>query len=317
MGANISLKMALVVACTKSKSVETAMRFDALVKSNCAFGARRWLAVAGRCETSTPARALYAGTGWGHALRAHDLLGRACEMWVASAGFGLVADDESLPAYQATFAAQENRVADRLHGFKSHAAAHAAWWAAINLARGRTQAPLQHALGGHERVIVALSAPYVTALRADLELLAQVLGPDALWVVALGAQDQKLSPALRACVVPLTCEVERLVAGARVTLNGRALVWWLETIVPVADWDRAAQNREIGRRLDATRPQSRPKKRTLSDGEVVEWIKGRRDEAGRWPRGGKTGLLQTLRSSGLACEQGRFSRLYGEVVAGR
>ncbi len=309
-----------MVPCTKSKSqsVEAAMRFDALVSSSCAFGVRRWLQAADQCETLTVARALYAGTGWNCTSRAQNLLDHTCELWIASAGFGLVAGDERLPAYEATFAAQNNRVADRLLGFKSPSTAHAAWWAAINEARGKTPTPLQTTFSGYERVIVALSAPYMTALRSDLELLAETLGPDALWLVAVGAQPQTLSPSLRECVVPLTSDIEGLVAGARITLNMRALIWWLEEIVPVAGWNRAAQRREIECQLRGLKPKTTIKKQSLSDAEVVNWIEKQRDAMGReWPRGGKTGLLRTLRAGGLACEQSRFSRLYAEVTQGQ
>ena len=319
MGVNSYSRTALVVPCTKSKSqsVEAAMRFSDLVSDSCALGVRRWLQAADQCETLTVARSLYAGTGWKCTLRAQELLNDSCELWIASAGFGLVAGDERLPAYEATFAAQENRVADRLLGFKSPSTAHAAWWAAINDARGKTLTPLQTTFDNYERVIVVLSAPYMTALRSDLELLAKALGPDALWLVAVGAQSQTLSPALRECVVPLTSDIEQLVMGARVTLNMRALIWWLEEIVPVAGCNRTAQKREIECQLRGLKPKVMIKKQALNDEEVVNWIEKQRDMMGqKWPRGGKTGLLQTLRANGLACEQSRFSRLY-EVATSR
>ena len=261
------------------------------------------------------ARSLYTGVGWGHALCAQKLLGQECELWIVSAGFGLLSGDDRVPSYAATFAAEENRVADRLIGFKASSSAHAAWWRNTNCARGRTEAPLQSTFAGYDRVIVALSAPYLMALRADLENLARTLGPDKLWLVAVGAEAQRLAPELFECVVPLRSEVERLVASPRATLNLRALVWWLEEIIPTTGWDKAAQNREIQSRLCALQPKTATVKRSLSDEEVKGWIQEhQQDETGKSVRGGKTGLLRLLRESGLACEQNRFSRLHAEVT---
>lgn len=243
-------------------------------------------------------------------------MGGECELWVVSAGFGLVRGDETLPSYAATFAAEENRVANQLAGFRFSTSAHAAWWKAINMGRARSQTPLQSVFGGYDRVIIALSAPYLAAVRSDLELLACLLGPEKLWLLAVGVDAKTLSPELRECAVPLTSEVEQLVSCPRATLNLRALVWWLEEVVPVAGWHREEQEREIRRRLCEVKPKAVRVARTLRDEEVARWIEEQRAEVGgQWPRGGKTQLLKALRESGSACEQKRFSRICEEVVA--
>lgn len=289
------------------------MRFDAFALGDCVALANRWQKAFARCRTSTPARSLYTGIGWKYALRAENILGEQCQVWIVSAGFGLVRDDEKLPSYAATFAPQENRVANQICGFRSSTAAHAAWWKAINTRRGRTETPLQTTFADFDRVVVALSWPYLTAVDSDLELLARALGSEKLWLVAVGAQVPALSLELRECLVPLTSEVERLVSSPRATLNGRALVWWLEEIVPVAGWHREAQNREIQRRLHHVPPTAIRLARAMSDEDVTRWIGEQAQVAsGKWP--GKTAMLRTLRASGMACEQSRFSRLYNQVV---
>lgn len=310
----------MVVPCTKSKSqpVAGALHFGALVPGGCEAVAGEWLAAAKECEAPASARALYSGIGWSYALRAEQLAGDPCELWVISAGFGLVSGDEALPAYAATFAAEENRVGNQLSGFRSSNLAHAAWWGAINTARGRTQSPLCSTFRDYDRVIIALSAPYLAAVRADLELLAGLLGPQKLWIMAVGVDARTLAPELGECVVPLTIEVEKVIASPRATLNLRALLWWIEEIVPVAGWNRAAQAREIRRRLCEVAAKAVRVGQPMRDDEVAHWVEARRAQAGgQWPRGGKTGLLQSLRASGRACEQKRFSRICDQVVARR
>jgi hypothetical protein len=289
------------------------MRFSAFASGDCVSVASRWQEAFTQSLASTPARSLYTSVGWNYALRADNLLGEQCELWVVSAGFGLVRGDEHLPSYAATFAFQKNRVADQICDFRSSTPAHAAWWKAINAQRGRTETPLQTTFAGYDRVVVALSAPYLVAVRSDLELLARALGPQKLWLVAVGAHALPLSPELKECLVPLTSEVERLVSNPRATLNLRALVWWLEEVVPVAGWHREAQGQEIRRRLCEAKPKAVRVARALSDGEVTQWIGKQRRRAGA-ESPGKTQLLRTLRATGMACEQNRFSRLYDQVV---
>lgn len=276
---------------------------------------REWLSVANGCKPSIPARALYSGIGWNYVLRAEQLIGGTCDLWVVSAGFGLIRSDEFLPSYAATFAAEQNRVADQLLGFRFSSSAHTAWWNAINMERERTQTPLRSALGHYDRVIIALSAPYLAAVRSDLELLATMLGPEKLWLIAVGVDANTLPERLSKCAVPLTIEVERLVSSPRATLNLRALVWWLEEIVSSVGYNREAQKREISCRLVEVTPKSVRVARTMSDEEVALWLIEQQTEVhGQWPPGGKTQLLKSFRASGLACEQKRFSRICEEVM---
>ena len=307
---------ALVVPCTKTKSVPPCdcLRFGALVPGSVEDIVEDWMGRALCINTREIVHQLYSGMGWKHALCAEQLLGNACQLWAVSAGFGLVRGDEPIPSYAATFAAENNRIADQVVGMRFIRSAHASWWKAINEKRGRSQTPLRSTFRDYDRVIIALSAPYLAAVCSDLELLAGALGPERLWLVAVGVDARTLSPELRQCAVPLTSQVEQLVSSPRATLNLRTLVWWLEEIVPIAGWDREAQQREIHRRLCDVAPKAVRVARTLSDKEVARWIEGQRAEVGgQWPHGGKTQLLKALRESGLACEQKRFSRICEEV----
>lgn len=316
------LRTALVVPCTKSKSqpVPAAMVFGALEKGECESVASAWQTASRQATKLVAARELYSGTGWSHTLRAAHSVEGDCDLWIVSAGFGLVRGEERLPPYSATFAAEENRVGDTVCGFRFPAAAHAAWWKTLNSAWGRTQTPLQTTFAAYDRVIITLSAPYLAAVRADLELLAHSLGPQKLWLVTLGVQT--LSPRLRQCLVPMTSEIERLIGGPRATLNLRGLSWWLDELVPLVGWEKEAQDREIRRRLCELGPKPLRVTRTMSDQKVARWIEKKLDRAqgdeGRGlPRGGKTWLLQVLRASGLSCEQSRFGRICDQVVSAR
>jgi len=307
------LKTALVVPCTKSKSrpVPSTMCFGALPTNSCAEVTHYWLKAASQVEVTTSAKTLYTGSGWRQALRAHQLMGPDAELWAASAGFGLVAGDEELPSYAATFASEENRVADRLTSFSSHSSAHAAWWESINDQRGRTKTPLQSTFTEYDRVVVALSAPYLAALIEDLERGAKIWGPERLWLIAVSAEPSKLSTKLRQCLVPLTSKMEQLINSPRATLNISSVVWWLDNIVSVEGWSRVRQNKEVQKRLATLKPAAARVKRSLNDDEVLRWIEEQKQVD---PNGGKTRLLQMLRASGRACEQNRFSRVYAEVT---
>ena len=292
------------------------MRFGTLAKGECAQVARRWQEAA-QSQSFSPDAArvseLYSGNNWNLAARAQAELGDECQLWIVSAGFGLVSSDECLPAYSATFAAEENRVSDQICDERSPAAAHAAWWKSINAARRHTETPLLTTLAEFDRVILALSASYLAAVREDALALARELGPQKLWLVAM--ETRALPLELRECAVFKNSEIENLIGGTRVTLNLRALEWWLREVMPLAGWDRAAQQLEIRRRICQATPVPTRPTNPMSDDEVMTWIEARRAEAGgQWPRGGKTGLLRTLRASSRSCEQKRFSRLCERVL---
>ncbi|HEX8237729.1 MAG TPA: hypothetical protein VF600_17435 [Abditibacteriaceae bacterium] len=286
------------------------MAFGSLPLGTAESVAAEWLVRAGKAKQHGAAHRLYGGAGWSQSLRAWQVVkAQKGELFIASAGFGLLRSDEIVPPYAATFSPEDDRIAGTLSGYDSTGEAHRAWWAAINKVRLNTAKPLCQSLRGFDCVVAALSAHYFRAVRDDLTALAEKMGPKKLFVVATGVAEAEVPEVLWACFLSIGVTVEGLLNGPRATLNQRALVWLLEEIVPRSGWERAAVEKEIRRRLQNLRPVEQNLKQRLSDDQIQKWI---RQQWQKEPKLGRTELLRRLRNAGYSCEQKRFS----EIVAG-
>lgn len=286
------------------------MAFGSLPLGTAESVAEDWLVRAEKAKQRDAAHRLYGGAGWSQSLRAWQVVkAQKSELFIASAGFGLLRSDAIVPPYAATFSPEDDRIARTLIGYASTSEAHRAWWAAINKVRLNTATPLCQSLRGFDCVVAALSAHYFRAVRDDLAALAEKMGPKKLFVVATGVAEAEVPEVLWPCFLPIGVAVEGLLNGPRATLNQRALVWLLEEIVPRSGWERAAIEKEIKRRLKSLRPVEQKPKQRLSDSEVEAWVMR---QWKKQPREGRTALLRQLRSQGYSCEQKRFS----EIVAG-
>ena len=307
------MKAALVVTCTKTKKLASCerMAFGSLPSGTAESVAADWLVRAEEAKQRDTAYRLYGGAGWSQSLRAWQAIkAQKGELFIASAGFGLLRSDEIVPPYAATFSPEDDQIARTLSGSASTTEVHRAWWAAINKVRLNTATPLCQSLGGFDYVVAALSAHYFRAVRDDLAALAEKIGPTKLFVVATGVAEAEVAEVLRPCFLPIGVAVEGLLNGPRATLNQRALVWLLEEIVPRTGWERAAMEAEIRRRLKSLRPAEKSLKQRLSDSEVEKWVRQQWKKA---PREGRTALLRRLRKVGYSCEQNRFSEIVAQM----
>jgi hypothetical protein len=117
------------------------------------------------------AGALYAGRGFGLASRAAEIAG--AELYVLSAGLGLVASDKQVPLYGLTVSGrQAESIAARVAGeFDA-----AAWFSSLLSSPHSAQWTDVVALGSG-RVLIALTRPYAQMVGKSLEALApQALG---------------------------------------------------------------------------------------------------------------------------------------------
>jgi len=287
------------------------MAFSSLPAGGAENVAAEWIARAKEARQRVAAYRLYGGAGWTLSLRGWQAIKmQGGELFIASAGFGLLQSDEIVPPYAATFSVEGDRIAETLCGYNSLGEAHRAWWAAVNRLRSNVSTPMCLSLGGFDRVVAALSSPYFQAVSDDLVALAKKIGPEKLFIVAPGVAVKEIPEILGACLLPISVVVEGVVKGPRATLNQRALVWLLEEVVPRSGWERVAVEAEIRRRLNGIQVTRQLPKQRLSDGEVARWVQQ------QWAKGlfqGRTVLLRQLRSDGYACEQKRFSEIVAEM----
>lgn len=308
------MRILVVVGCTKAKHlpVPEALCLHTVPRGPVTAVAAAWRSRLRNAERRVAAVDLYGGPSWTDAKRA---LARArrldggASLAVMSAGFGLVAEDELLPGYSATFSDDRDAVHDRLTGDASSAEAGRLWWAELRQALGDTRARADGLLAAADLVCVAVGAEYLSAGREDMASVAARLGPDRLAVVSAGSDRGGLPPALAECLLPIGTEWEIKLPGVRAGLNNRALRWLLE--------ESCLQERlsfeAVRRQVDAMTPgirqrwQARPKKTLIrcTDEAIVEWVISRLHDE---PSLSVSELLRRFRQE-RSCEQSRFRLL--------
>ncbi|MEO2033780.1 MAG: hypothetical protein ABGZ35_17015, partial [Planctomycetaceae bacterium] len=126
----------IVVTCTKQKTREPSERLQLrhLLGSSVQQRARKWAGTLQKSRDQViPARQLYAGDHWAVARDLPELSTpkRQINVWIASAGYGLISIDEPLCPYSATFS---NPHPDSviMEGFaEGNGEQKAAWWNAM------------------------------------------------------------------------------------------------------------------------------------------------------------------------------------------
>jgi hypothetical protein len=246
-----------------------------------------------------PALDLYRGEHWGvvRHLTASPAA-KDAQLWIASAGYGLIPAGAAICAYAATFAnSSPDSVGPSL-------ATVADWWQRLSAWPGPTPAqPRSFAqLARRDRaatVIAVLSEAYQRACVADLIAAANLLGPDALSVVGPPAAHAPLAELL----VPVTAALRHTVGGSLQALNVRATKHLLEHGNGTGRTAlRAAANAATPPELPAVRPAGQK----MTDAEVVAYIRSHAHTSA-------SQLLRQLRAAGRSCEQHRFADLHHKV----
>lgn len=283
-------KLTIVVTCTDRKSATPA---HGLMARNLPTGpvgmrTRAWNQALARAKPVTPLIQLYRGESWSQVKRlittARDV-GYEPEVMVASAGLGLRSVLDFAPAYAATFSVgHEDTVASSIKEAQE-------WWHGLPhiVSRGRS------------RSLWILSENYSRVIARDL--IDRCTSDDLL---VFGGSNEIPGPAR----IPSDRSLRRALGGTVTSLNVRMAIQWLLLSRDVGafspranaswlDWTDHERHREIYNR------------QKLSDDAVLDFVASLQQHT---PGVSKTSALKSLRESGLACEQGRFSKLFQKVA---
>jgi len=277
-----------------------AVRARDLGRGTDAARARRWIErltrQSGVCRSATD---LYAGEHWTSALEAARLPN--VQLWVVSAGYGLVPADAQLANYDATFTlGNPDSVAATRLGQQE-------WWQVLNewdgphsdSHSGRTRLGDLCATG---HVIAALSGPYLWPLEREITKL----DPADFLLVSTGCSDRTFAPYL----LPADGTARMSLGGSLVSVNVRVAGHVLSQVSPRQFTRRRAAN--VLEELRASSPPLPTFDRVpMNDEEVREWIRSQKLSN---PSLSASGALTCLRAAGRACEQKRFGALFRQVV---
>lgn len=281
--------------------------------------AERWWAELTQGSASIAAEDLYIGPYWAtvRALKETAATRRfAINLWVASAGYGLLHSTSPVRPYSATFAPNVAdsviRPGDRSRGFDAKG-----WWRALSAFKvPGASAPRRLAVIAKRdpkaRFLVIGSPAYVGALEEDLLALASLLKDPHQLVIVTGAPGPRAEP-LRELWVESSARLLRKVEGSLPALHARVARQILDE-APEFGFN-AAELRARWAAISKRSPKAmKPQRTVTTDDEVKEFI---RTTLRQNPSGKQTRLLHDFRASGRACEQKRFKGLFEDVVKER
>lgn len=299
--------VAVLAPCASRKFIrpEAAATAVALPKGSQVVVETAWTEVAAGLTAHKPASELYGGRGFGLAREAAAQA--SADLYVISAGLGLVHSGRAIPSYGVTVSDRgDQAIARRIAGRFDPTS----WWAAVS--RTPYSESLQDVAARHQGfLLIALTAPYAAMIGSELG----ALPPEALTRIRLfGHGVQSVLPGhLARNVMPYDERLNAAVPGTRTDFAQRALRHFCQHVAidGSLDIEQSAQAvRDLLTSHVAPTARVRPRR---SDEEMVAVISEHLERT--------TGIGRILRlvrdSDGLACEQARFSRLYELASAQR
>lgn len=311
----------VVVTCTKQKTQEADPSLQ-LRHIHCDTISKRVAAWKKRTEhwyrSTVTARSLYAGDHWAVARDIQSLRpgGRSINLWVISAGFGLLSLDTPIPAYSATFSTRHPDTVvlpDAVQVSTRAAECKREWWNSLIRQEWPREKPISIADLAAEfpdcPLLIAASSNYLHAVEDDLLDTVRILKSRNLLALISGGTDDLGE--LTGNLIPCDARLQPIVGGILRSLNVRALRHYLQhcgSEMPGCRTMTAA----FQTLLEHAPRQVRHQRAPVSDEElrrfVVAAMRSRRAIS-------HTRLLKELRASGRACEQTRFRTVYREVEA--
>jgi hypothetical protein len=244
------------------------------------------------------AQDLYVGDHWRAACEAYRLAQRyssRTELWIVSAGYGLIPCGKLIKPYSATFA---NGSADSVWRGPADGDRQTYlqdWWHALP-----HDATLPELLRGAGTIVIAAGAPYLTALGAELTAALQhdETG-DRISVLSAGSRGN-------GALLPVSGQFRAAAGGTDAALNARLLAL-LAAEAAVHRFRRSALIEAVAS-LAARRPLTeRTVGKSASDEQLIRRINAIRR---RLPSASRTQALRELRHAGIACEQSRFASIW-------
>ncbi|MGS2616359.1 hypothetical protein ACVCAH_17815 [Micromonospora sp. LZ34] len=312
--AEASPRMHVVVTCANRKNlaVPAALRVGALSDHLPRQRLAEWIRrLSEPGQPSTAATSLYAGEHWTAARNLVTTVSVEAQLWVCSAGYGLIPATAHVRPYAATFAMREGDSVGR------SSTENRDWWRGLSGWVGpEPGAPRSFydlaRTNPDDTIIAVLSNTYLRACSDDLRRAAgQLRDPQRLTIVGPAQAD----PDLDELVVGVAARMRPAVGGSLLALNVRVAQRLVGLVTADPGTHRRSHLRALAHELAATAPPPAPRahRERMTDDEVKAFI---RPLAAAGPTSA-TRLLRRLRDSGKSCEQARFKQLFDELSPDR
>jgi hypothetical protein len=311
----------IIASCTdrKRQPVPASLHLRAVEVDGIEARARAWWnRLKAERYDAFEAGALYAGEHWSVVLGLPDVArssGFKPQLWVASAGYGLIPAQATIRSYSATFARGHDDSVVKDGSSRDSAGQLQLWWKLLSEQEGpsATHARSIGELAAEEpraSILVVASPLYVTALAEDLAMAARHLArPERLLIVSTPSSLSKgvLAPHW----IPSNAYHQTRLGGSKLSLHARVARELIEQ-TSNERFDAQALQRKYERLIERSAPPLVHQRTPMSDEQVRSFIR----EAVSAGVKSWSASLRRLRAGGQACEQSRFKRLFLEVREG-
>lgn len=310
-------KIHIVLSCTSRKRTRR-VDFPRLrsVRGEVEDRAAAWSHLVDRTAPEAPATDLYCGEYWCAGLELVDTARTRfqVDIWILSAGLGLVRGETPIAPYSATLTDGHLDSVVPSGSPTGAASTKRRWWAALSAWVGPSRCDQPRTLEQlaisekKSHVIVVAGSNYIDAVSVDLLRARKMLSAsNQLMVFAAGPP----RPGLEDNWVSVPGKLRTALGGSMSSTGPRAARAAIEALHP-SEVPRPDQARLVVTQLaDRAPPLPESKRKRLDDHEITHWIAAAVTEQRAVA---KTSALRALRDEGLACEQARFGRLFDRVI---
>ena len=295
----------LITNCTNKKRVKANAELDVATLSQGSpyEVAQEWRTRVSEMDGRHRADRLYCGRSFSESVVASKRLN--AELWIVSAGMGLISAADMVPAYNLSVSDTSCSPGPHMNGSWDSQF----WWEAVNKIWSPKRS-IRTLLSDNPKslVIIALSGPYLHMVRADLQKIIPT-ERDRVRLIVHPANRSAL-PALCGNIMPYDERLDGPDSSFRGTQNdfaARAANHFSSLLVKNRVQSINYHRELVAKSLSRFRRPQRVQRKQRTDAEIVQLIIRNWDEA----RGGSGRMLRILRDKeAIACEQSRLRRLF-------
>ncbi|GFO65895.1 hypothetical protein M1B72_02695 [Geomonas paludis] len=307
------MRKAVITTCTGRKKVMPVLHSANLPVGDQASLLNAWVSLVKTAPTKHVAKDIYCGRGFSEALTASAK--NDADLWVISAGLGLISGNHQIPSYNLTISTSSPE-SIQLKVVPRGTFAARRWWRDLNETLYATHTPLADLIRKKKDYLFILSLNYSYAEMVEDDLLS--LSSDDLGrlrITGLG-QNNSMHDRLKAICMPYDERFDGPNSpgkGTRSDFPQRTARHFIENILINAEADGATRHAaKVAKFLVGKEYPAKVKRNTKTDDEIKEILRARWFDAG----GTSARMLRMLRDDmKVACEQKRFSQLFKSVKA--
>ena len=319
----MSVKIIIISTCTNNKNykVPAGCNLDDLKRNTYKWAINSWFErIQNPVHSRYPAYKMYSGSHWKETLACVDVAedkGFSPELWVISAGWGLIPANYKIVPYLATFAQEENSI-HSLQWSKEFCVRERSriWWKEINSRRCAklpgTFLELRRLFRNTENIffLFILSKDYYLAVEPEIiELVAHGVNVS---IVSCGLYSRvsSVNPLVRDHILPVGEKFKQendYLNKDNTSLNARLAKWIISNYSDALHLGYEALYKELKTKDLHLKKPKKTKPVTLSDEEIMDFIHKTYEPS----KSTATALLTDLRhKENKSCEWRRFTRLF-------